>query len=155
MYPSVYVRGFGLQKPGWVPWGMKRCWEIIRSLRDAPSSWRAWCSPWSLKPKKKNEEAVKARQWRDEGIEGVWRDLRFLSIKSTNHPLKPLTITMNRWTEAPDRICTAPRRKGRFLGGSAAYGGALAESQGANLSFDSVHHSKINTYIHRKVYIYI
>ncbi len=46
---------------------------------------------------------------------------------------------MNPWTEAPHWICTAPRRKGRFSGGPAAYGGALAESQGANLSFDSVH----------------
>ena len=86
-----------------------------------------------------------------------WFETTILSIKipkssGWNHHL---ISTMNRWTEAPDRICTAPRRKGRFLGGSAAYGGALAESQGANLSFDSVHHSKINTYIHRKVYIYI
>lgn len=102
----------------------------------------------------------KFRDWRD------WRDPISLSDGGFNwwvsqHKIPKSSIETTwpapwiDWTEAPDRICTAPRRKGRFLGGSAAYGGALAESQGANLSFDSVHHSKINTYIHRKVYIYI
>lgn len=101
----------------------------------------------------------KFRDWRD------WRDPISLSDGGFNwwvsqHKIPKSSIETTwpapwiDWTEAPDRICTAPRRKGRFLGGSAAYGGALAESQGANLSFDSVHHSKINTYIHRKVYIY-